>query len=82
MSWGVELWDKYGELTTHTQCGIDFLESYAGNFIKERAKIEADYAKSLRNLIKRYSLKESQRPAKDEYSHKRAYKQVISPIIS
>ena len=46
------------------------------SFIKERGQIEADYAKSLRRLVKRYSPKEAPRPTEEEFSHIRGYKQV------
>ncbi|KAM4640565.1 formin-binding protein 1-like isoform 2-T2 [Discoglossus pictus] len=62
MSWGTELWDQFDSLEKHTQWGIDFLDKYA-KFVKERIEIEQNYAKQLRNLVKKYYLK---RPAKDE----------------
>ncbi len=59
MQWGTELWDKYGDLCTHTSAGIDFLDTHVASFVKERGKIEVEYAKSLRALVKRYTPKES-----------------------
>ena len=50
--------------------------SYSSSFIKERGQIEADYAKNLRRLVKRYSPKEAPRPTEEEFSHIRGYKQV------
>ena len=77
MSWGTELWDKYSELTHHAASGIDFLENYVAAFIKERGKIEAEYAKSLRNLVKKFQPKpEANNNPDEEYTHLRAYKQV------
>ncbi len=92
MSWGSELWDKYSDLTHHAQNGIDFLEYSVASFIKERGKVEAEYAKSLRNLVKKYSPKggdghhnnghnnngdNGDAPRRpDEFTHMRAYKQV------
>ncbi|XP_059198027.1 formin-binding protein 1-like isoform X2 [Centropristis striata] len=61
MSWGTELWDQFENLDKHTQWGIDFLERYA-KFVKERLEIEQNYAKQLRNLVKKYCPKR----AKDE----------------
>ncbi|XP_035863319.1 formin-binding protein 1-like isoform X4 [Sander lucioperca] len=61
MSWGTELWDQFENLDKHTQWGIDFLERYA-KFVKERLDIEQNYAKQLRNLVKKYCPKR----AKDE----------------
>lgn len=76
MSWGEELWDKYPDLMHHTQAGIDFLENFVGNLMKDRAKVEAEYAKSLRALVKKYTPKESGRPPQEQFTHVRAYKQV------
>lgn len=58
MSWGTELWDQFDNLDKHTQWGIDFLERYA-KFVKERLEIEQNYAKQLRNLVKKYCPKRS-----------------------
>ncbi|XP_026202265.1 formin-binding protein 1-like isoform X2 [Anabas testudineus] len=58
MSWGTELWDQFDNLDKHTQWGIDFLERYA-KFVKERLDIEQNYAKQLRNLVKKYCPKRS-----------------------
>ena len=76
LSWGTELWDKYDELSAHALRGIEFLESYVGNFIKERGKIEAEYAKKLRSLEKNFALKDIVRPANEEFTHIKAYKLV------
>ncbi|XP_041447280.1 formin-binding protein 1-like isoform X3 [Xenopus laevis] len=62
MSWGTELWDQFDNLEKHTQWGIDFLDKYA-KFVKERLEIEQNYAKQLRNLVKKFCPKRS---AKDE----------------
>uniref|UniRef100_A0A8C5QAV2 Formin-binding protein 1-like n=1 Tax=Leptobrachium leishanense TaxID=445787 RepID=A0A8C5QAV2_9ANUR len=62
MSWGTDLWDQFENLERHSQWGIDFLDKYA-KFVKERLEIEQNYAKQLRNLVKKYCPK---RPAKDD----------------
>lgn len=54
MSWGTELWDKYEDLCSHTNEGIDFLEKSVAEFVKERGKVEKEYAKSLRTLVKKF----------------------------
>lgn len=54
MSWGTELWDKYEDLCTYSTTGIDFLEKSVAEFIKERGKVEKEYAKNLRTLVKKY----------------------------
>ncbi|XP_075689308.1 formin-binding protein 1-like isoform X3 [Rhinoderma darwinii] len=62
MSWGTELWDQFDNLEKHTQWGLDFLDKYA-KFVKERLEIEQNYAKQLRNLVKKFGQKRS---SKDE----------------
>lgn len=57
-NWGTELWDQFEGLEKHTSWGIDFLEKY-GKFLKERAEIEQSYAKSIRNLSKKFQPKRS-----------------------
>uniref|UniRef100_A0A8C2ZZG3 Formin binding protein 1-like n=1 Tax=Cyclopterus lumpus TaxID=8103 RepID=A0A8C2ZZG3_CYCLU len=54
--WGP--FDQFDNLDKHTQWGIDFLERYA-KFVKERLDIEQNYAKQLRNLVKKYCPKRS-----------------------
>lgn len=41
-------------MTDHTQKGIEFCERYT-HFIKDRAKIEADYANALRFVVMHYT---------------------------
>uniref|UniRef100_A0A3B4Y1Z8 Formin binding protein 1-like n=1 Tax=Seriola lalandi dorsalis TaxID=1841481 RepID=A0A3B4Y1Z8_SERLL len=50
--------DQFENLDKHTQWGIDFLERYV-KFVKERLDIEQNYAKQLRNLVKKYCPKRS-----------------------
>ena len=59
MEWGTELWDKYGDLCNHTSNGIEFLDTQVASFVKERGRLESDYAKSLRALVKKFTPKES-----------------------
>ena len=54
MSWGTELWDKYEDLCSHTNSGIDFLEKSVAEFIKERGRVEKLHAKNLRDLVKKF----------------------------
>lgn len=54
MNWGIELWDKYDDLVSHTNSGIDFLEKSVAEFIKERGRVEKLHAKNLRELVKRF----------------------------
>ena len=58
MSWGTELWDRYDAMCTYTSNGIDFLDTSVAQFIKERGKVENEYASKLRTLVKRFSPKD------------------------
>uniref|UniRef100_UPI00358E206B formin-binding protein 1-like isoform X6 n=1 Tax=Myxine glutinosa TaxID=7769 RepID=UPI00358E206B len=80
MSWGCELWDQFDGLEKHTHWGLEFLDRFA-KFVKERAEIEAGYAKQLRNLVKKFQPK---RNSKDEeeykFSSSRAFLAVLSEL--
>ncbi|KAK3555903.1 hypothetical protein QTP86_029790 [Hemibagrus guttatus] len=54
------LQDQFDNLEKHTQWGIDFVERYT-KFVKERAEIELNYAKQIRNLSKKYQPKKNAR---------------------
>uniref|UniRef100_A0AC34QR14 Formin-binding protein 1-like n=1 Tax=Panagrolaimus sp. JU765 TaxID=591449 RepID=A0AC34QR14_9BILA len=47
-----KLWDQTDSVANHQLKGIEFFEKY-GNFVKERALIEEEYATKLRNLAKK-----------------------------
>nr|XP_032836617.1 formin-binding protein 1-like [Petromyzon marinus] len=53
MAWGVDLWDQFDAVERHTGWGLEFLERLS-KFVRERADVEAAYAKQLRNLQKKY----------------------------
>lgn len=80
LRWAIELWDCYDDLSNYTGGGIDFLEKFVKDFVKERGHIEKRYASELRALIKKYTPKSSDKAEKgkifDEYTHLEAYKEV------
>lgn len=79
MGWGIDLWDQYENLATHTQKGIDFLERY-GNFIRDRSAIEVEYAGKLRRLVKSYQPKKSKEDEENEFSSFQAFKCVLKEV--
>ncbi|XP_021698140.1 formin-binding protein 1-like isoform X4 [Aedes aegypti] len=79
MGWGIDLWDQYENLATHTQKGIDFLERY-GNFIRDRSAIEVEYAGKLRRLVKNYQPKKSKEDEENEFSSFQAFKCVLKEV--
>ncbi|XP_031562522.1 cdc42-interacting protein 4 homolog [Actinia tenebrosa] len=59
MEWGNELWDQFELIGSHTLSGIDFVDKVA-KFVKERIRIEAEYAKELRKLGKSFQPKKKE----------------------
>ncbi|XP_043274862.1 formin-binding protein 1-like isoform X4 [Venturia canescens] len=78
MSWGTELWDQFDNLSLHTQKGIEFLERY-GHFIRDRCKIEVEYAGNLRRLVKNYQPKKKEEED-HQYSPCRAFKLELNEV--
>ncbi|CAH1119335.1 unnamed protein product [Phaedon cochleariae] len=78
MNWGTELWDQYDNLSQHTMKGIDFLEKY-GQFVRDRATIECEYASKLRRLVKSYQPKKKD---EDDYQFTscKAFKALMNEI--
>uniref|UniRef100_A0A6I8PI23 Formin-binding protein 1-like n=1 Tax=Ornithorhynchus anatinus TaxID=9258 RepID=A0A6I8PI23_ORNAN len=79
MSWGTELWDQFDSLDKHTQWGIDFLERYA-KFVKERIEIEQNYAKQLRNLVKKYCPKRSSKDEEPRFTSCVAFVNILNEL--
>lgn len=77
MSWGRELWDKREQIEKHTQQGIDFLEKYS-SFVKARVKIEQDYAKDLRKLVKQFQFKKKEDDL--QYTYQFAFKKLLKEV--
>ncbi|XP_037935474.1 formin-binding protein 1-like isoform X4 [Teleopsis dalmanni] len=78
MSWGIELWDQYENLSIHTNKGIEFLDKY-GNFIRDRLAIESEYAAKLRRLVKNYQPKKKEEED-NEFSSWQAFRNVLKEI--
>ncbi|XP_078685253.1 formin-binding protein 1-like isoform X1 [Branchiostoma floridae x Branchiostoma belcheri] len=75
MSWGKELWDQYHRIQKQTQDGIEFCERYC-QFVRDRCKIELEYAKQLRSLVKKYQPKKKD---EDDYKYS-SYKAFASTL--
>lgn len=80
-SWGTELWDQYATLEKFTERGIDFLDRYSA-FVKERQKIEMEYASQLKKLIKSYSPKKKEEEDYTQYSSLRTFRGVLQEVGS
>ncbi|XP_073496832.1 formin-binding protein 1 isoform X13 [Phyllobates terribilis] len=96
MSWGTELWvrgrlyipsatyiphhDQFDNLEKHTQWGIEVLEKYI-KFVKERAEIEINYAKQLRNLSKKYQTKKNSKEEEEsKYTSCKAFQTTLNEM--
>ncbi|XP_078541879.1 cdc42-interacting protein 4 isoform X2 [Lissotriton helveticus] len=80
MDWGSELWDQFDVIERHTQWGLELVEKYV-KFVRERTEIEQQYAKHLRNLVKKYLPK---RISKDDpeckFSQFVSFQQVVKEL--
>ncbi|XP_055947217.1 formin-binding protein 1-like isoform X4 [Argiope bruennichi] len=56
MSWGIELWDQFDQVSTHTLKGVENLERF-NQFIKDFSAIQNEHATKLKKLTKNYSYK-------------------------
>ncbi|XP_077309020.1 formin-binding protein 1-like isoform X1 [Lithobates pipiens] len=79
MSWGTELWDQFDNLEKHTQWGLDFLDKYA-KFVKERLEIEQNYAKQLRNLVKKYCPKRSSKDDEPRFTSCASFYNILNEL--
>uniref|UniRef100_A0A8D0VSN4 F-BAR domain-containing protein n=1 Tax=Sus scrofa TaxID=9823 RepID=A0A8D0VSN4_PIG len=71
--------DQFDSLDKHTQWGIDFLERYA-KFVKERIEIEQNYAKQLRNLVKKYCPKRSSKDEEPRFTSCIAFFNILNEL--
>ncbi|XP_040534127.1 formin-binding protein 1-like isoform X2 [Gallus gallus] len=71
--------DQFDNLDKHTQWGIDFLEKYA-KFVKERIEIEQNYAKQLRNLVKKYCPKRSSKDEEPRFTSCIAFFNILNEL--
>ena len=68
MSWGEELWDRYDDVVNVVNRSTKELETFYKSFLKERSKIEIEYGKQLRKLIRIYTPKISKNALDEETS--------------
>ena len=71
--WGSELWDKYDSVLREVSGGCKELETWYGGYLKERSKVEAEYAKALRKIVKNFTVKEKNR-GDDESTQARGFR--------
>jgi len=59
VNWGKDLWDRWPGIVTEVTNSTKNLESTYNKFFSQRAKIEKEYATSLRRLIKNFTPKKN-----------------------
>eukprot|EP00092_Neocalanus_flemingeri_P058116 GFUD01069205.1.p1 GENE.GFUD01069205.1~~GFUD01069205.1.p1 ORF type:complete len:558 (+),score=166.38 GFUD01069205.1:488-2161(+) len=77
MSWGVELWDRYDSVVNQVSQSSRELDTWYGSFFKERSKIENEYARSLRKLIKTYMPKDKKKNNEDESTQTNGFRLIL-----
>lgn len=78
LNWGVTLWDQWDRVQEHTEHGIDFTKK-CHDFVRDRIKLEFDYAKNIRRLKKQYKLK-NQEDDTANFSTVRAYNIILNQL--
>uniref|UniRef100_UPI003FA551E3 thyroid hormone receptor interactor 10b n=1 Tax=Danio rerio TaxID=7955 RepID=UPI003FA551E3 len=79
MDWGSALWDQHDAIERHTQSGLDLLERYM-KFVKERAEIEQNYSKQLRNLCKKYTRRGSKEDQDTKLVSQQGFQDVLGQL--
>ena len=69
----MELWDRYEGVVREVAGAGRELETWYGAFLRDRARVEAEYARGLRKLAKSYTVKEKNR-GQEESSQARGFR--------
>ena len=54
-SWGEVLWDRHGQVLAEVAQSRRYLERYCGEFFEQRSRVEEEYARNIKSLIKMFS---------------------------
>ncbi|CAD5229937.1 unnamed protein product [Bursaphelenchus okinawaensis] len=76
-----DITDQTNQVSDHTQRGIEFLDKY-GQFVKERAQIEDEYALKLRNLAKKCSTKKKEEDEYKAFSYFNTFNAILKELGS
>jgi len=80
MSWGEELWDRYDDVVNVVNRSTKELETFYKGFLKERSKIETEYGKQLRKLIRIYTPKISKDALDEEPSLTHGFRVILEEL--
>ncbi|XP_041481118.1 cdc42-interacting protein 4-like isoform X11 [Lytechinus variegatus] len=75
------LGDQISNLEKHTERGIDYVERFS-SFVKDRQKIEIEYASQLKKLHKNYLPKKKEEEDYKRYTALHAFRQILSEVNS
>lgn len=67
-TWGTELWDKTDTIIKHTHLNVESFDKCAA-MLKERMRIEQDYSKALRRLVKQFASKKKDDDQQQQHQH-------------
>jgi len=74
------LWDKYESVLKEVSQAGKELDCWYGGFFKERSKLEADYARGLRRLVRNYTVKEKNRREEEETSLAGGFRLILEEL--
>ncbi|KAL5269412.1 hypothetical protein ACHWQZ_G003033 [Mnemiopsis leidyi] len=76
LNWGETLWDQWDRVQEHTEHGLDFTKK-CQDFVRDRIKVEIEYAKNLRGLKKRYKLKNAEDDTANSHGARTSIKESV-----
>eukprot|EP00092_Neocalanus_flemingeri_P012396 GFUD01013364.1.p1 GENE.GFUD01013364.1~~GFUD01013364.1.p1 ORF type:complete len:560 (-),score=157.06 GFUD01013364.1:214-1893(-) len=80
MSWGEELWDKYEDVVSLVSQGTRELDTFYKGFLKERSRIENEYAKHLRKMIRTYTPKTNKKATDEESTQTHGFRLILEEL--
>jgi len=80
--WGIELWDRFKEVCDVVNDDTDNLDKVFKAYMKERSKIETEYARGLKGLCKKYNnTKHNKKQANDEeYTKVTSFREILKQL--
>jgi len=79
--WGIELWDRFREVCDVVNDDTDNLDKVFKAYMKERSKIETEYARGLKGLCKKYNTKHGKKQTNDEeYTKVSAFREILKQL--
>lgn len=80
MSWGEELWDRYDDVVSVVNHSTKELDTFYKGFLRERSKVEIEYGKQLRKLIKTYTPKTNKNLTDEESYQTHGFRLILEEL--